>query len=718
MKRWMWLTVGLAVFAGGAQADSATEALERIAQQEARIPALRAALTAAEARGLDVSYPRADLLIGELFCRYCRDDAAQGRPDRALDVARDVEGLLDRAAREMEANRGVPRLGPGPITVRDGSFWAECTTASGPEVRPVFLTGYGHFGQVVDDLPVLGKIGINIIQIEQGPAGIVLEEGVDTGPIQSWVIPALDRAKENGVRIALLISPHYFPAWALEKWPELEVGNGFLKNTVEAPQAREIYERFLRTLIPLVKDHPALHSICLTNEPVYIGAPTDPWRKEMWAGYLRERHGEVSVLNKRYAANYGDFGEVPLPLFNFKENKAALYDAVRFNQRHFAGWHRWMVDIIHEMAPELPCHAKVMPLVWNRETVFWGTDPWDFAQLSQLNGNDCYFEPVAKSAPWQSRWQIQNMYYDLQRGMKPVPVINTENHIIPDRFKEHVSPNHIYTAIWQGAVHGQGASTTWAWARTCDAKSDFEGLILHRAACTAAMSRCALDLMRLSREMAALQNAPARAAILYSNAALVHDARCVDERNRLYEALNFCGVPIAFVTEEQAAAGGLAAYDCLLVAGARNVLRDAAEAIRARRAQGGRVIFLGGQNLMLDEYGAPLDKVEPDQVLEGREKGRALRDQLISALAAAGVRPPIDIRDTEGNIPYGVEWRCADLDGALLINVVNLTRDPIVVRLPAGEWQDLIEGATVNAPLELAPNTPYLLRRAAPVPAP
>lgn len=78
------------------------------------------------------------------------------------------------------------------------------------------------------------------------------------------------------------------------------------------------------------------------------------------------------------------------------------------------------------MAPNLECHAKAMPLVWDRDSVFWGTD-------------------------------------------------------------------------------------------RLDKKSDFEGLTLHRAACTAAMSRSALDLMRLSREVFALRNQVPEVAILWSN---------------------------------------------------------------------------------------------------------------------------------------------------------------------------------------------------------
>ena len=77
---------------------------------------------------MPVHYPQADVLIAERFCRYGREDVAQGRVQRALEVASEVGLLLDRAASEMRAGAAVPRLQPslpsyqalsrGPLKVR------------------------------------------------------------------------------------------------------------------------------------------------------------------------------------------------------------------------------------------------------------------------------------------------------------------------------------------------------------------------------------------------------------------------------------------------------------------------------------------------------------------------------------------------------------------------------------------------------------------------
>ncbi len=713
-----------------AAVDAPEDILAALAACEERLPALLDALTDAQTRGLDVSYPRNDLTVANMFIEFGREDITEGRITRAAEVASEVEMLLDRAAAEMNQNRPAPRLADGPIVVRDGSFWATADTPDGPVHQPVFLTGYGHFGRVIEDIPLLAEMGINFIQFELGPAAALNPDGTETGLIEEYVVHALDRAHEHGVRVDLLLSPHqnmpwwheHFPEAWLDEWPYIS-HVPFIKWSVDAPQVRDFIERHLRVMISRIKDHPALHSVCLTNEPDYRLGPQDPWRMPQWTAYLRETHGDIAALNAAYGTSYRDFEEVEHPTFGpawYREhplygpdvdNKAWLYDGIRFNQTAFAGWHAWMRDIIHEIAPDLPVHAKVMPVVWGRYTLYWGTDPYEFAQLSQLNGNDCYFEPTPRHAPWQSTWQVQNKYYDLQRAMKRTPVINTENHIIPDRFQGYVSPDHIYTAIWQGAVHGQGASATWCWERTYDETSDFEGLILHRAACTAEMGRVAMDLMRLAPEMAAMQNIEPEVAILWSNAAQVHDRRFFRQLYRLYEALNFCGLPIGFVTEEQVQAEGTGDYACILVTGARTVHREALDVLRDFQRQGGRIIGYGEENLIKDQYGRPITPLVPDAVIPVTLSDQPLRDQLFLELSEAGVMPDVTIHDTDGSVQYGVEWRSAQHGDTSLLNLVNLTRHEAAVLLPDGVWHDLIRDVETTSPLVLQTNQPHLLRR-------
>jgi hypothetical protein len=637
---------------------------------------------------------------------------ANGRVLRAAEVAREVGELLDRAGREMRRGIDVPVLkSDSPVEIRDGSLWGTCTFGGRDVKQPVFLTGYGHFGTVVEDLPLLAGMGINVIQTEIGPSSIVFEDGVRTDEITRRVLPALDRARDNGVRVCLLLSPHYFPQWAYEKWPELDVNKGgFLKVALDAPQARDIYRKQIETLIPAIKDHPALQSICLSNEPVSFNSDRDPFRKPLWRAYIERRHKIIEALNAAYGTQYASFDDVPHPEMRLNERPAMLYDGVRFNQECFAEWHAWMTETIRGIAPELPCHAKVMLLPDSRGTVLWGTDPWDFARLSQMNGNDCSFLQASENSRWASLWDGQNMYYDLQRSMKRVPIFNTENHIIRDREAGHIEGSHIYSAIWQGAVHGQGASTTWVWERTYERKHDFEGSILHRPSCVASMNRCALDLMRCAPEMAALQNAVPRVVILYSHAATVWDPSYVGMRTRVYSALNFCGIPIGFITDEQIEAGLLGQYKCLLVTGAEHASHAAIEGIRKFASDGGMVLAYGPVNLAHDEYGHDVEPLPFATVLETRKESQseALRDTLLEQLKTRGLGPEEIVQTPEGRLPWGVEWRTATLDGKRIINLVNYRKADEQVNLPEGTWTDLAACAPLANPVTLKADAPVL----------
>ena len=273
-----------------------------------------------------------------------------------------------------------------------------------------------------------------------------------------------------------------------------------------------------------------------------------------------------------------------------------------------------------------------------------------------------------------------------------------------------MEPSHIYTAIWQGAIHGQGASATWIWARTYDQKSDFEGLTLHRAACTAAMSRSALDLMRLSHEVHAIQNQDPEVAILWSNAAQVHDSRVATSRKNVYEALSFLGVHIGFAHERQLAAAANSNLKCLIVAGAEAITAEGLQGIRDFIQRGGVVLAYGDDNLRKDEYGR---KVEPPafaREISRSERGEDLSQILKTEIHRAGIKPGIDLVDKDGKLPYGVEWRSAVLDGHTLINLVNFSRKPISVKLPDCGWQDLITVQALPAEITLQPNTPVLAR--------
>ncbi|MGA2662059.1 MAG: beta-galactosidase, partial [Verrucomicrobiota bacterium] len=381
------------------------------------------------------------------------------------------------------ANNSSRWTGDKRPVIRSSSFMAPARLPGGaPMERPVFLTGYGHFSQVVSDMEKWPDYGVNIIQIELGPSRVFPNEGrTDEAPVRE-LSRMLDRAQKSGVAVCLLISPHYLPGWALEKWPQLrQRREGFLRYCLHAPEGRELLRRFILTALAPIKDHPALHSICLSNEPVNEEEPCEPARQQ-WRTWLEKRHGSITALNSLCGANFTAFAEVPLPNpFGPRPALALWMDYIRFNQEFFADWHRMLADAVHEVAPGLPVHAKAMTWTMiNDGDVKYGVDATLFAKFSNINGNDSVNFFDFGDGEFARGWQLNAMGHDLQRSVLDAPVFNTENHLIEDRDTRYVPAAHVRAALWQAAVHGQSATAIWVWERTFDPKSDFAGSIMHR----------------------------------------------------------------------------------------------------------------------------------------------------------------------------------------------------------------------------------------------
>lgn len=683
----------------------------RLQSIEKRLSKLEILIERGQHAGLQMAYDRVDARVIRSFLQYVRDDmddGVTGHKIRALSTARYLDQLVRDAvanARHVLANPErdlkVPVYTTGPIETRDGAFWQQG--------RPIFFTGVGHFGQVRHDLPILPEYGLNIIQIEMGPRSVITgPDTLDEMPIRNDILATLDRAAATNVAVNLLISPHYFPDWALAQYPELAAcGHGFMKHCIDAPESRKIYERYLRTLMPLIAHHPALHSVTLSNEPQYDG------RCVHSLGQFR------AWLVKRYA-DIAAFDDVPIPDDN--SNYALAYDYWRFNQERFLRFHEFLRDLIHEFDPDLPVHAKVMSHAFGDPGKFEvGVDYEAFSRLDDIAGNDCVqtFEGDSASEYLQ-RWQDMALNYTLQHSVAlGAPIFNSEDHIITDGDVRYIPESHIRTAYWTQAIHGQGAATTWVWERAQG--GDFAENLLTRANCVRALGRIACDLNRLAPELHALQRAPSDAAILYSFASLWPSDAFTTQAAAAFEALYFADTTPAFVTERQAAEGLLSKYKLIIAPHTSHVADTTVAALQAYLDGGGTVVTIGNC-FTHDEHGRVRAKL-PVPTAAGHLvahdaplRAHACRTLLDPVLDEAGCGRPIRLTDVNGAPVWGINLRVAEHDGRLLVSLVNFTRESQTIlihtrvkprRIPS--VTNLFDNKKLATPLRLDPLDPLLL---------
>jgi len=641
-----------------------------------------------QARRISVDYPTTAKTMLEQFIPLAREDVRKGFEYRAKYAVIDFNRSLDEGIAQMKAYLADPSL--APVTERyqtskvaiDGlSFVGERRDSKGKlDQGPLFFCGYGHFSRIRIDMPLWPGYGVNLIQAaEFGPAQVFPDENKVDLTMVKVLIKTLDDAAKKNVRVDWLLSPHYFPAWAMRKYPQLgKGGGGFFGFCVDDPDAKAIVERFLRIVVPMIKDKPALHSICLSNEPVFPNVANCDNTKQIWMDYLKSRHNDIGTLNKRYGTSYASFADVPY------SGDPQAYDWIVCDQERFAGWHKWMADIIHEIAPNIPTHAKVMSTHFTAGGVPFATNAELFGQATEINGNDDYWFPTGNSAWPVDNWAV-GLNYDLQRSVADKPIFNSENHIAPDGSTYYIPPENFRSQLWQGAIHGQGATTIWVWERAFENSNGFIGSVFERPGCAQAVGVTCLDLNRFADEITALENAKAPVAIIYSNSSMIRDGdKHAGAAIRAYQALTFCGVKIDFISEKQLAAGKGARYK-IIIAPQAETITDAAAAGIAALPESTRLLTINScfarneygkarpEGERLTDKGTTIVDGDPQKVL-----WPALRKQLESA----GALPEYSVVDaTTGEPIWGVEWLPARVGGRTVINMINYTGSPIDVRI-------------------------------------
>ena len=158
------------------------------------------------------------------------------------------------------------------------------------------------------------------------------------------------------------------------------------------------------------------------------------------------------------------------------------------------------------------------------------------------------------------------------------------------------------------------------------------------------------------------------------------------------------------------------------------VTEGAFERIESYIRGGGKMVVLGNA-LSFDEYGRERDRAEEILGLEGVTKvgrdaeERGLRRLFMGIFEDVGEVPLVVPLDLEtGKVAWGVEWLAAEFNGYLIVNAVNLTKEPKCVRFETPESRevefrriDLITGKEIKrkeitGDIRMGPLEPLLMK--------
>lgn len=672
----------------------------------------------------DPAYPLASLTTLQDFISYVETDIQKGQLQRAFEQLDEMDAIAQRL-NQLDLTRAnfpsVPRYLTSPVEVKGASFIADTLNpvTGKKERRPVFFVGFGHFGQVRQDIEKFPRYGFNLIQIEMGPSDIFPEKDrVDTTKLTNDILPVLRRAAAANVAIDLLISPHYFPAWMLETYPHLkQPREGFLQYSLYAQEAQNLLIRYIQTIMPILKGQPALKSLCLSNEPINVENSSSPLQKEAWHAWLQKRHQSILNLNSRWQTNYKEWQEVPVPT---EENPILYAEWCLFNQEWFSGWHKMLANEVKKIAT-VPVHAKLM--TWNffsEADQVYGVNPELFAPINDIHGNDAatYFS-FEEDAAWANSWVTTLMGADLQRSLRDLPVFNSENHLIRDRETRPVPPVHVRNVLWQSAVHGVSATTLWVWERTDDPRSDFAGSILHRPACVEAAAHTALDLNRFATQITALQNAEPDVYLFFSPASLIlQGSDLAAATENFYVALTMMGLKVGFITDRQIAAGKLPpTTKPLIIPGTQYISDETFVALRSFQGAGGKMFGLTDTLGQFDLYGRKRGSRVPAEMVNRalRHNARNLFDMMArNTTRASAFKRALRLTTPSELDAWGVAYRAAPYQKGYVANLCNYTRQPVTVLLKTGgglpiKARDLFTGELLPEQVTLNPLEPLLI---------
>jgi len=304
--------------------------------------------------------------------------------------------------------------------------------------------------------------------------GFLVNEGVT-----NYVKSVMAENEQIGMSSTVLLSPHYIPDWFWTNYPEAYYyQEGFLKGDLLDEDYIEFIKTHVRAMTEAVAGFDSLHSIVLTNEPIYNTSYYSGGQsyRDDFIVFLKEKYGKSSYgdayVPSKLISNWGKSEGIFLtwdtlqnrsylmPSSNDIVSDGRFWDFMEFNNKIFGDFHKLLADTVHNVDETIPVHTKLYYNAFSRDALDYGTDFEDLNAYFDYNGFD---GGMTYSSSRKGYLQIR-MMEDLANSVSNTPTVNSENHIISDN-SEYVDKYALIAGadLWQGIIHGRTASSAWSW---------------------------------------------------------------------------------------------------------------------------------------------------------------------------------------------------------------------------------------------------------------
>lgn len=530
--------------------------------------------------------------------------------------------------------------------------------------------------------------------------------------INASVKSAMAKAKANNVGVEFLLSPHYFPgtknyqdslkiAGVEYDTVDRESSEGvFLSYNVANENAKRVIADYVKGLFEWLEKNnmtSAINSIILSNEPIFRTNWYSEYYTPLFRSFLKEKYGTIDNLKSELGNKYSSFDSISMPDYTTaSEDKTGLdYDWVEFNDKVFVSWHEFIAQEVKKYTDK-PVSVKAG---YAFETSGEGsadriTKGYDFEKLSKLTDITGFDQVEYREYPIQ--YWTNMMFYDYMDSVVGKPMYNSEAHFSHDGINDN-NGNFSYTEataahsgnyLWMSASHGVDMFSNWCW----DEGGHVPYTLLSRPDVIHEVGTTALDMARLSANMAKLSNKAPQIAIFYSKASRLYEMKHMEFMVDAYRTLAAMGVKVGFVTEDSLEL--LDNYNALILPAVKYTTDEAKAKVSAFVQGGGKVLSLNNKSgfastdepMSADEHKnstSVLSNVTASAkvstgFLSGYEAynedgpNSTIKDA-VKNFAASNITSEITVTDASGNEVSGIDWSYA-LDGeSLTINVSNVT---------------------------------------------
>lgn len=566
------------------------------------------------------------------------------------------------------------------------------------------------------------------------------------GTIRTKIIKELE-AKGDGSLGFVFFNHSAVPNWAKIQDPTITDGPGikYTMYDIHNPLARQIQCDLIKATVPLMagKKYTELgYMLCnephwITTDKTWASAPISALGMKEFKTWLKQKHGNITHLNKVWGTSFSDFKHVDCPsIMQAKEQGSARYfDFMQFNMYRINQWFTFLKQEVRKYDPQAKTHIKIMPNLWSDNKRDSGIDLETLTRQSDIIGNDAssggawmWGKPHAWEKHYSFDWKEMCMAYDFMKSVSPNKVMyNTEGHFLSTgKYRDlYQTPQYVRCNYWLATIHGLTATQSWYWARLEDgsskAKSDdkgYAGSNNHQPRVVNEVHATIADMNGVSDYMMAFQRQRKDLRIFYTKVSAINKPTHMDDVFRAYERMTFRGTPIGFATEG-ILKNNKHDWDAIVVYKTPYAFASDIAALQDYIDTGG-VVIIDDESLKKDEYGQPL-KHTLRQTKGRLIQAESLQKQVNKAFAVvkeAGHTPAMRITQTGKKKQLGCEWRVLpQADGSCVLNLVHFGKSPVTLDMAFAKQNkaissvtNMLTGEKMQSTLTMQPEDVWLLR--------